>query len=115
MSLDSISLDVEPPPVCPHCGEVTTAATVRTTFWFDEGPVIVEDIPAHVCGSCMEQFYDDDVGDALRRLAETGFPREEAAAHISVPVFSLSGRIRRRGRLPDECDLDYREGVRRRS
>jgi YgiT-type zinc finger domain-containing protein len=105
MGLDPVSLVVEPP-VCPRCGEAMSAATVRTTFWRDEGPVIVEDIPAHVCGACMEQFYDDDVGDALRRLAEAGFPPEEAAAQIAVPVFSLNGRIRRRSPLPDDCDLD---------
>ncbi len=106
MSLDQTAQSVEPPAACPRCGEPMTAAMVRTTFWRDRGPVIVEDIPAQVCGSCLEQFYDDDVSDALRRLAEEGFPAEAATAHISVAVFSLKGRIRQRAALPDDCHLD---------
>jgi YgiT-type zinc finger domain-containing protein len=106
MGPDPAAQSVEPPPACPRCGEPMAAGTVRTTFWRNEGPVIVEDIPAHVCASCMEQFYDDDVGDALRRLAEEGFPAEAVKTSISVPVFSLKGRIRRRAPLPDDCLLD---------
>ena len=79
---------------------------MRTTFWKDDRPAIVEDIPAHVCGSCLEQFYDQDVSEALRRLAEEGFPAESAQKETVVPVFSLKGRIRPRVPLPDDCDLD---------
>jgi YgiT-type zinc finger domain-containing protein len=91
---------------CPRCGEALTTTTVRTAFWRDDRPAIVEDIPAHVCGSCMEQFYDEDVSDALRRLAEDGFPPHAADKEIVVPVFSLKGRIRERVPLPDDCHLD---------
>jgi len=83
-----------------------TATTVRTTFWRDDRPAIVEDIPAQVCGSCMEQFYDEDVSDALRRLAEEGFPAAAAQKEVLVPVFSLKNRIRRRVPLPDDVYLD---------
>ena len=83
-----------------------TATTVRTTFWRDDRPAIVEDIPAQVCGSCMEQFYDEDDSDALRRLAEEGFPAAAAQKEVLVPVFSLKNRIRRRVPLPDDVYLD---------
>ena len=83
-----------------------TATTVRTTFWRDDRPAIVEDIPAQVCGSCMEQFYDEDVSDALRRLAEEGFPADAAVKEVLVPVFSLKDRIRQRVPLPDDVFLD---------
>jgi YgiT-type zinc finger domain-containing protein len=82
------------------------AATVRTTFWHDDRPAIVEDIPALVCSTCMEQFYDDDVSDALRRLAEEGFPAGAAQKEIVVPVFSLKERIRRRVPLPEDSYVD---------
>ena len=39
----------------------------------------------------MEQFYDDNVSEALRRLAEEGFPAAKAEREIRVPVFSLGG------------------------
>ena len=51
---------------------------------------IVEDIPALVCGSCMEQYYDEDVSDALRQLIERGFPASEAARQVVVPAVSYT-------------------------
>ncbi len=83
-----------------------TATAVRTVFWRDDRPAIVEDIPAHVCGTCMEQFYDDDVSEALRRLAEDGFPASAATQEVVVPVFSLKGRIRPRRKLPNDSYVD---------
>lgn len=94
------------PSACPRCGETMAATTVRTMFWRDERPAIVEDIPAHVCSACMEQFYDEDVSDALRRLAEEGFPADAAEKQVVVPVFSLAGRIRQRVPLPDDSYVD---------
>jgi YgiT-type zinc finger domain-containing protein len=91
---------------CPRCGEPLLATTVRTAVWQGDAVTIVEDIPAHVCAGCMEQFYDDSVSDALRRLAEEGFPSGEATRQMTVPVFSLTGRIRRRVVLPDDSFVD---------
>jgi YgiT-type zinc finger domain-containing protein len=85
---------------------VVTATTVRSAFWHDDRPAIVEDIPAFVCGSCMEQYYDDDVSEALRRLAEEGFPAEAAERQMLVPVFSLESRLPQRGTLPDDAFVD---------
>jgi YgiT-type zinc finger domain-containing protein len=93
-------------PVCPKCGDPMTATMVRTAFWRNDRPAIVEDIPAHACGRCMENFYDAAVSDALRRLAERGFPAAEAKAHVVVPVFSLEGQLTPRTPLPDDCYLD---------
>lgn len=92
--------------ICPRCGAVLTPTTVRTTIWHGDRVAIVEDIPAHVCSACMEQFYDDEVSDALRRLAEEGFPAGMATREILVPVFSLEGRVARRTALPDDTYVD---------
>ena len=80
--------------------------TVRTTIWQGERVVIVEDIPAQVCAWCMEQFYDADVSEALRRLAEEAFPVEGAQREIVVPVFSLQGRIRKRKVVAEDSYVD---------
>jgi YgiT-type zinc finger domain-containing protein len=90
---------------CPRCGEPLAAQTVRTAIWQGEHLAVVEDIPAFVCSGCLEQFYDDDVSDALRRLTEHGFPSDDALREISVPVFSLAGRVRRRAPAED-ADVD---------
>lgn len=75
-------------------------------MWQDERVAVVEDIPALVCSSCREQYYDDDVSDALRNLSESGFPEAEAERTIEVPVFSLEGRIRERRELPEDSYVD---------
>jgi YgiT-type zinc finger domain-containing protein len=82
------------------------AKTVKTAIWHGDRVVIVEDIPAQVCGSCMEQFYDADVSEALRRLVEEGFPAEAVRKEIVVPVFSLQGRMRTRKALAEDTYVD---------
>jgi YgiT-type zinc finger domain-containing protein len=91
---------------CPRCGAALSKTTVRTSIWQGDRVAIVEDIPAHVCAACMEQFYDDEVSDALRRLAEEGFPASQAAREITVPVFSLAARIHARPPLSDDTIVD---------
>jgi YgiT-type zinc finger domain-containing protein len=79
---------------------------VNTAIWQGERMAVVEDIPALVCGGCREQYFDDDVSDALRVLNERGFPESEAKATRVVPVFSLEGRIRIRAPLPEDVHVD---------
>jgi len=83
------------------------ADTVRTAIWMQERLVVVEDIPAHVCDACMEQFYDDDTTDALRRLTEEGFASATPKRELLVPIFSLEGRIIRPARSEDDLYVDY--------
>ena len=96
----------QPAAPCPRCGGALAATTVRTTIWQGDRVAIVEDIPAHVCEACLEQFYDDAVSEALRRLSEEGFPAAKADREITVPVFSLTGRIQARPVLPDDTYVD---------
>jgi YgiT-type zinc finger domain-containing protein len=94
---------------CPRCNTSAAITTVRTAIWRDESDasvVIVEDIPALACGNCQEQFYSEDVSDALRALMEQGFPADAVARRIEVPVFSLRGRVRERTALPDDTVVD---------
>jgi YgiT-type zinc finger domain-containing protein len=81
------------------------AETVKTAIWLDDRLVVVEDIPAQVCDSCMEQYYDDETTEALRRLTEEGFPSAEATRECLVPIFSLRGRILRPA-PPDDAAED---------
>ena len=92
--------------LCPRCGAALTPTTVRTSIWQGDRVAIVENIPAHVCSGCMEQFYDDAVSDALRRLAEEGFPPGKATREILVPVFSLEEHVRARPVLADDTYVD---------
>jgi len=56
--------------------------------------VIVEGIPALVCGSCSEQYFDDRTVVALDLLRGEGFPADRAHAEMRVPVFAFGERKR---------------------
>lgn len=93
-------------PACPRCAGPLADALVRTVIWQGESALIVEDIPAHVCGACMEQFYDDHVSDALRRLAEQSASPSQADRVMAVPVFSLKARLAQIQPLPEDVLVD---------
>ncbi len=78
---------------CPRCGKTMRADIVKTAIWKEDRLFVVEDIPAQVCDACVEQFYDEETTDILRRLTEDGFPAVEARGEILVPVFTLKGRV----------------------
>jgi YgiT-type zinc finger domain-containing protein len=83
----------EPAATCAACGSTEARRTlVRSAFWLDDRLVVVEDVPAVVCGSCREQSIDDDTVVQLDLLRGEGFPAERALRELRVPVFSFAGR-----------------------
>jgi YgiT-type zinc finger domain-containing protein len=81
--------------------------TVKTAIWREDRLIVVEDIPAQVCDACMEQFYDEDTTEALRRLTAEGFSSATAKREVLVPIFSLEGRIVRRAASAEDVETDY--------
>jgi YgiT-type zinc finger domain-containing protein len=80
--------------ICTNCGSADVhQSRVRSAFWQDERLVVVEEIPALVCGACAEQFYDDTTVVGLDLLRGEGFPAEKARAELRVPVFSFGDRV----------------------
>jgi YgiT-type zinc finger domain-containing protein len=80
---------------CTNCGSVDVHMRhVRSAFWQDERLVVVEDIPALVCGACAEQFYADATVVGLDLLRGDGFPADKVLAELRVPVFSFGDRAR---------------------
>ena len=89
-------MDVSPQgTVCPRCQCTVRPAMVRTDIWRNDHLYVIEDVPAFICDGCLEQFYDDDVTDALRRLNEDGFLSIVPCREILVPVYSLAGEVQR--------------------
>lgn len=80
------------PDSCGQCGgHDIRGELVRSAFWHGDRLVVVEDIPAAVCGNCHEQFYDDATVMRIDLLRGDGFPPEKAVRELRVPVFSLRG------------------------
>jgi YgiT-type zinc finger domain-containing protein len=84
---------------CANCGSANVGLRhVRSAFWQDDRLVVVQDIPALVCGACAEQFYDDATVVELDQLRGEGFPAEQARAELRVPVFSFGDRAANKSR-----------------
>ncbi len=81
------------PQPCPRCGKDMRPGLVKTAMWQGERMLVIEDIPAQICDSCIEQFYDEEVTDRLRRFAEDGAPFADLKGEILVPVYSLKAQI----------------------
>jgi YgiT-type zinc finger domain-containing protein len=80
--------------VCSNCGGKSVhGRQVRSAFWHDERLVVIDDIPALVCESCGEQYYDDGTAIVLDLLRGDGFPPEQAKSELVVSVFSLRDRL----------------------
>jgi YgiT-type zinc finger domain-containing protein len=76
---------------CSNCrSEALRSARVRSAFWHNDRLVVLEDLPALVCDSCGEQFYDDNTVVALDMLRGENFPSELAVGEVNVPVFSFA-------------------------
>ena len=73
---------------CEQCGGETREDVVKAAFWDDERLVVIEGIPARVCPTCAEQYYDETTAQRLQGLiaAPPAQPRRE----ILVPVYSLA-------------------------
>ncbi|WP_159589696.1 type II toxin-antitoxin system MqsA family antitoxin [Chelativorans xinjiangense] len=79
---------------CPQCGSTALREEkVKSSFWHGDRLVVVEDIPALVCGRCGERFYDDATITALDLMHGGGFPAGEAKREMHVPIFSFAHRV----------------------
>ena len=67
---------------------------MRSAFWQGEGLVVVEGIPALVCQSCGEQFYEDETAMKLDLVRGGGFATARAARTLTVPVFDFDAAKR---------------------
>lgn len=79
--------------LCPRCKQAMRPSLVKTAIWQSDRLFVVEDVPAQVCDFCLEQFYDDETTEALRKLTEDGFPATKAKREILVPIFTLEGHL----------------------
>ncbi len=90
-------------PRCQSCATGRLARDrVRTALWSGDRLVVVEDVPALVCQSCGEQFYEDETAMRLDMMKGGGFPTEGAAREMLVPVFAFGASRRPGGGGGDE-------------
>ena len=80
---------------CLICGGKTVKKIVTTENWWGEKLTIVENVPAWVCDTCGEQFFEPRICEELDRLRDTP---PVAKRTIQVPVYSFPGKASLSGR-----------------
>lgn len=74
---------------CYFCGGKVTTQQVNVMRHWKGRYILIENVPAHVCTQCGEQYYDAVVAEAMDRImraseTEIGLKRE-----ICIPVVEM--------------------------
>jgi len=76
--------------LCRYCGSQTVENIVKSVFWIDSEPIVVEGIRAKVCQRCGQQFYDDETAERIATLEESRCGAATVSKKMLVPIFSLT-------------------------
>ena len=71
---------------CEHCGGQIGEKRVTLHRRLKRGYVIIEDVPAGVCGECGTRYYAANV---LKTVEASIRGRRKAAREVLVPVYSV--------------------------
>ena len=71
---------------CLMCGGKTVKKIVTTEYWWGEKLTLIENVPAWVCDTCGEQFFEPDVCKELDRLRDIPPVVKKT---IKVPVYNF--------------------------
>lgn len=76
---------------CTGCdGGILEPDQVRTAFWRGDELVVIEDVPALVCESCGERYFEDETAMKLDMLHGGKDAGHAPVRTLSVPVYSLA-------------------------
>ncbi|MHA7827562.1 MAG: type II toxin-antitoxin system MqsA family antitoxin [Roseovarius sp.] len=68
---------------------------VKLALWQGEDLLIVEDIPALVCQSCGERYFEDETAMSLDMMREGRGMAGAPARTMQVPVYAFAAPARR--------------------
>ena len=74
---------------CDVCGGVMTEDMVTYTIQLDDKLVVVEHVPAKVCGQCGERLYSPET---VERLQGTVWGRRAPSRVLQTPVFDFAAK-----------------------
>lgn len=75
---------------CSVCGKNALEKVVTSVvFYWEETPVIVDNVPALICRNCGEQHLENRVADQLDRIRRTA-SNMTPVRHVSVPVIDYA-------------------------
>mgnify|MGYP001581923252 CR=1 FL=1 len=78
---------------CNICHGQVEEELTSYTRWLEGRLIVVENVPAWVCGQCGETYYDPDVVEHLQTVIWSNRP---PARMIETPVYDLAADSERR-------------------
>ena len=72
---------------CYLCGSPMNEQMVTYTIQLDEKLVVVEHVPAKVCGQCGERLYSPET---VERLQKTVWEQRSPSRVLQTPVFDFA-------------------------
>jgi len=74
---------------CDVCGSPMNEQMVTYTIQLDNKLVVVEHVPAKVCGQCGERLY---APETVERLQSTVWEKREPSRVLQTPVFDFAAK-----------------------
>ena len=74
---------------CHFCGGKVTARQVDVMRHWKGRYILIENVPAHVCTQCGEQYYDATIAEAMDRIMQANEKELRAKREICVPVVEM--------------------------
>ena len=74
---------------CDICGAPMNEQMVTYTIQLDDKLVVVEHVPAKVCGQCGERLYSPET---VERLQSTVWGQQEPSRLLQTPVFDFAAQ-----------------------
>ena len=74
---------------CNVCGSPMKEQTVTYTIQTDDKLVVVEHVPAKVCGQCGERLYSPET---VERLQQTVWEQRSPSRVLQTPVFDFAAK-----------------------
>ena len=75
---------------CDICQGRVTDQRVKFTVELDDKLVVVENVPAKVCGQCGERLFSPDTVDKLQK---TAWEQNNPVRVIETPVFDFNSPV----------------------
>jgi YgiT-type zinc finger domain-containing protein len=72
---------------CDICGGTRAPSLITYTIYYDNKPVVIENVPAEVCQQCGEQYFAPETVEKLQKIV---WSKKKPKRMVETPVYDLS-------------------------
>jgi len=72
---------------CDICGGKRKREKIVYSIYYNQSPIIIENVPADVCEQCGEQFFDPETVEMIQQVV---WSSKTPKRTIATPVYDLA-------------------------